>query len=949
MFMRRILLIASLAIASAALRAGAALQFVGVPSTTSGTLNAATCDPNSSFVAVGTNSSVLTGTFATDHIAWSSNGVPLATSLVSATFGNGIFLAGTTGGNVVSSANGLTWGSQTSPFTNFTAYVSGLAFNPRTTINPNFVAAPQLFEIAYSHASLPLAWVGATIDSFNLGESWRAVAPFGVSNFIACGFQGDIRYSTNNGTSWFLSRLPNSSFPDLLGIASDGTNRIVAVGNLGTILFSSNGGSSWSAAASPAAGGTNLYAVEWDDANQQFMVVGNSGVVMTSANGTSWTLQNLGFGQPLYGVTVANTGILAGVSFLVGNNGRAWLAGTPPAAPITPIGLTICAPAVQTNEMRVSVTNDVAHPAGSVGVDWYNNSGARVLANSLSFVPTNTFAPPDAPATYTYYAVTRDLRTGFTNTAPVAVTLTINPRPTASVTGTNTICNGQSTVVHAALTGLGPTWNVTWSSNGVVVATHLGVSGGADTLTVSPRDDNLNASTNALYVVSALTDISTGCTNNQPGDLKGGALITINPRPTASLTISTNDFSCTSTGGTNLLVSVSQVGTNLEVRTQFSYPVTNYEGGSGKIKSITNVSLSSVTLYVTNHATFTGIGAWSTIWEADAFDTAEVPSGTSTATNLTALTNGIYVWAVTISNSTPGTNFTFLVTDLTDAHCTAGAAGLPAGIHVVVNGTLSGNVYLSGGNTICSGGSAVVAADLGGKPPWTLVWNDGTTNTATSTPFQRLVNPTNYLVNLPTNYSFWITNLSDSTPATTSSSNDLTGGATLTVDPVPVYPPEPVGTNFYVSCTNVQLTLSVTVTNGFTADWFADPGRSVLLLPGSTSFVTPVINLGANTILTNTYYVAARFNDTNYEACVSTNLTQFTLVSQPCTNQLFIVNSGTNHGTIQWYGNFVLQAATDLTPPVVWTPVWTGSVAPNSFSWSNPPPVQYFRLYAPTN
>jgi hypothetical protein len=82
---------------------------------------------------------------------------------------------------------------------------------------------------------------------------------------------------------------------------------------------------------------------------------------------------------------------------------------------------------------------------------------------------------------------------------------------------------------------------------------------------------------------------------------------------------------------------------------------------------------------------------------------------------------------------------------------------------------------------------------------------------------------------------------------------------------------------------------------------------------------------------------------------VSTNLTQFTLVSQPCTNQLFIVNSGTNHGTIQWYGNFVLQAATDLTPPVVWTPVWTGSVAPNSFSWSNPPPVQYFRLYAPTN
>ena len=71
----------------------------------------------------------------------------------------------------------------------------------------------------------------------------------------------------------------------------------------------------------------------------------------------------------------------------------------------------------------------------------------------------------------------------------------------------------------------------------------------------------------------------------------------------------------------------------------------------------------------------------------------------------------------------------------------------------------------------------------------------------------------------------------------------------------------------------------------------------------------------------------------------------------PCMNQLSVLNSGSNAVSIQWYGNYILQAATNLVPPIIWTPVQTGSVAPNTANWTSPPapPVQFFRLYAPTN
>ncbi|MGH9615009.1 MAG: hypothetical protein ACRD4P_18245, partial [Bryobacteraceae bacterium] len=513
------------------LNAASTLQFVRVNSPVGSGLLAATCDTNATLIAVGTNSAVLTGKFASSQLQWTAHTVPGSISLQSATFGNNTFLAGGTGGTVVSSSDGLNWGSPTAPFTNFTAYIMGLAFNPRTPSSPKFIAAPALFEVAYSPAALPLAWKGATMNSYSLGESWRAAAPFGQNSFVACGFEGDIRYSSDGGVTWSLSRVPVSTQPDLLGIASDGNVRIVAVGVSGTLLFSGNGAASWSARTSPA-GATTLNAVTFDSADGLFIVVGNSGAVLTSPDGLTWTLRSAGTGQNFHGATFANNGKLAGVGLLVGDSGSAFLAGTPPAAPINPINQTNCAAPVQNKALQVTIVNDVAHPVGTVGVDWYNTGGTRVAVNTTTFTPTDNTAPPDAPATYTYFARTRDLRTGFTNSTPLAVTLTINPRPTATQpTFTTTNCNyGIVYFLTNVLHGLGP-WTVTWNDG--LVQTQPAAGGGPVLLTrtIIPTNTVFNAPSNNTFFVSGISNADT-CVGNLPGDIVGTASIWVNPRPT---------------------------------------------------------------------------------------------------------------------------------------------------------------------------------------------------------------------------------------------------------------------------------------------------------------------------------------------------------------------------------------------------------------------------------
>jgi uncharacterized repeat protein (TIGR01451 family) len=102
-------------------------------------------------------------------------------------------------------------------------------------------------------------------------------------------------------------------------------------------------------------------------------------------------------------------------------------------------------------------------------------------------------------------------------TATSQVTLTVNPLPTAAVTGSATICAGSSAQIEAALTGTGP-WDVTWSDG----VTQMGVVASPATRTVAPA-------TTTIYTVTSVKD-ATGCTN--PGT--GSATVTVTNPPTTA-------------------------------------------------------------------------------------------------------------------------------------------------------------------------------------------------------------------------------------------------------------------------------------------------------------------------------------------------------------------------------------------------------------------------------
>jgi hypothetical protein len=81
----------------------------------------------------------------------------------------------------------------------------------------------------------------------------------------------------------------------------------------------------------------------------------------------------------------------------------------------------------------------------------------------------------------------------------------------------------------------------------------------------------------------------------------------------------------------------------------------------------------------------------------------------------------------------------------------------------------------------------------------------------------------------------------------------------------------------------------------------------------------------------------------------STGAVQTTLSLYDCTNSPTInLDAANGTGTIQWPGNLTLLSTTNLTPPITWSTVATGTVfsaSGNSLTFTNTnPPVQFFRL-----
>ena len=108
--------------------------------------------------------------------------------------------------------------------------------------------------------------------------------------------------------------------------------------------------------------------------------------------------------------------------------------------------------------------------------------------------------------------------------------IVVNPAPTSSISGSQTICSGSTASLALQFTGTQP-WNISYS-DGTTTSTLSNISTSNYTLNVTP-------STSKTYTISQVSDAN--CSTTAVGDRTGSAIVTVNPMVNASVSVTSND------------------------------------------------------------------------------------------------------------------------------------------------------------------------------------------------------------------------------------------------------------------------------------------------------------------------------------------------------------------------------------------------------------------------
>jgi uncharacterized repeat protein (TIGR01451 family) len=424
---------------------------------------------------------------------------------------------------------------------------------------------------------------------------------------------------------------------------------------------------------------------------------------------------------------------------------------------------------------------------------------------------------------------------------PVSTTITVNPRPTASITGTAIICSGGTTTLTAA-GGVTYAW-----SNGATTATNT-VSPTANTtytVTVTNSDGCTATASQAVTINSTPTvninGTSTVCEGTPTTITATGggtylwnttattAGITVTPLSTTTYTVTvTNASGCTSTASRTVTVNPKPV-VNITGTTTICNGIStqltatgggNYLWSTGSTAAFINISPTTTTTYtvtVTNAS-----GCITTASQAVTVNPTPTASITGTATicngnstTLTAAGVGTYAWSTTETTAAitvnPTATTTYTVTVTNASGCTSTASRT-----VTVNPTPTASI--SGISILCNGLSGNITAAGGG----TYAWSSTSSTAATIT-----VNPTT-----TTTYTVTVTNASGCTS---------TASRTVTVNPTPTA--SITGISTICSGTSTQLTAAgvgtyLWSTNETTAD--------ITVSPASTATYTVTVTNASN-------------------------------------------------------------------------------------------------------
>ena len=483
------------------------------------------------------------------------------------------------------------------------------------------------------------------------------------------------------------------------------------------------------------------------------------------------------------------------------------------------------------------------------------NSGPDLTVSTTSGNSVTVPVPTGTVGTYTYALISvQDASTtaciqGQTGSA----TVVINPLPTANISGTTDICrDGPSPGI--TFTGLGGTapYTFTYNINGGSSQTVTTTSGNS----VSVLVPTSVAGTFVYNLISVQDASSTACIQSQTGS----ATIRVNPLPTASISGTTSvcrngtsplitftgangtapyTFTYTVNGGSNQTVTTTSGNTaTVSVPTStvgsYTYSLVSVQDASSTACTQLQSGTAVVNVNPLPTATISGTVA---VCEDAAFPDVTFTGSNGTApytftyninggSNLTVTTilgNNVTVSAPT---TTPGTYTYNLVSvqDASSSSCIQAQSGLAV---VTVNPLPTATI--SGTTSVCRNSTSPLITFTGasGTAPYTFTYNinGGSNQTITST-------GNSVTVSVPTgtvgDFTYNLVRVQDA--SSTACSQNQSGSATVTVNPLPVTPP--ITGDQTPACGESGVVYSLSLSTGSSYAWSVPAGA--VITSGST-------------------------------------------------------------------------------------------------------------------
>lgn len=398
---------------------------------------------------------------------------------------------------------------------------------------------------------------------------------------------------------------------------------------------------------------------------------------------------------------------------------------------------------------------------GSQGYDViYNNGQTNDTLKNISNGHVKTVSPTNSTNYFLIGVIDRE----YPSCNPLALSgsafVNVNNQPTATISGTTTICEGNTANLIINLTGIGP-WDIVYTD-------------GTNNYTVNTSNpvtiQQVNPLTNTNYELVSVTD------NNTPvctGTVSGIAEITVNKKPTAKIVGNVDDV-CQN--------DLTQIGVELTgtgpwtVRYTdgtITYTIGNitpdpsYNPATDTYTHLFDVNpVSGTTNYVLTEVRDSSVpiscaGDISGTATVIAYDRPEVSlsgdatlcEGESTALKFEFTGDGPFQGSYTENGDTvafnnlpntasinvsPSGNTIYRVVELFDNR---GCNGLNMGTAVSVNVNPLPTSTISASDTTCFGKETNLIFDQTGVGPWTITYSDGNQNHSFVTAFNRHFEP----------------------------------------------------------------------------------------------------------------------------------------------------------------------------------------------------------------